>query len=151
MLVLDRTAREAEDMLTVDTGSREQWDQEVTARLRVVIVIMSASISSDTVALQQFRAAIEAGLTVIPVVVEGIASTGLRPLGDHEQPLVRAERRPVDGIEVVVDRDRRCLGRDVVVTQIGTARRAEVGSDLVFEPAARADDPGHDQPAMKAW
>ena len=32
------------------------------------------------------------------VAVEGIASAGLRPLGDHEQPLVRAERRPVDGI-----------------------------------------------------
>ena len=49
------------------------------------------------------------------VGVEGIASAGLRPLGDHEEPLVRAERRPVDGIEVVVDRDRRRLGGDVVV------------------------------------
>ena len=83
------------------------------------------------------------------VGVEGIASAGLRPLGDHEEPSCGPNA------------DRSMASRSLS-TEIAGVRRMSSCADRyrttsrswirsVLRARSSADDPGHDQPAMKAW
>jgi Leucine-rich repeat (LRR) protein len=71
ILTVDTEGRDSKDVLNIKIGSRDRWTESYTNHLRVVIIAMCPNISFDPIAMAQFCAAITAGLTIIPVLMEG--------------------------------------------------------------------------------
>ncbi len=74
ILAADRADGTAQDnVLTVADPSSAEWCQEVTSRMRVVLVVVDPDLASDSIAVQQLRTAVAGRLAVIPLIAPGFA------------------------------------------------------------------------------
>jgi hypothetical protein len=75
ILAADRADGRADNVLTVDMPSSAEWSQTKTSRMRVVLVVVDPELASDSIAVQQLRAAIAERLAVIPLIAPGFGIT----------------------------------------------------------------------------